>query len=73
MQGGGGRPGCFAVTTNEVRSLAKALDRAGPATKRAGSAINLTYKFDAPGPSRQVWIGFDPFLPHGEVICSSCG
>jgi hypothetical protein len=69
----GAGPGCFAVTTNEARSLAKALDGAGPATKRAGSAINLTYKFDAPSPSRQVWIGFDPFLPHGEVTCSSCG
>jgi hypothetical protein len=69
----GAGPGCFAVTTNEARSLAKALDGAAPATKRAGSAINLTYKFDAPGPSRQVWIGFDPFLPHGEVTCSRCG
>ena len=69
----GAGPGCFAVTTNEARSLAKALDGAGPATKRAGSAIRLHYTFDAPGPSRQVWIGFDPFLPHGEVTCSGCG
>jgi hypothetical protein len=65
--------GCFAVTTNEARSLAKALDGAGPATARKGGAINLNYKFDAPGPSRQVWISFDPFLPHGETICSQCG
>jgi ABC-type Fe3+/spermidine/putrescine transport system ATPase subunit len=65
--------GCFAVTTNEARSLAKALDGAGPATARKGGAINLNYKFDAPGPSRQVWISFDPFLPHGEVTCSQCG
>jgi hypothetical protein len=65
--------GCFAVTTNEARSLAKALDGAGPATARKGGAINLNYKFDAPSPSRQVWISFDPFLPHGEVICSACG
>jgi hypothetical protein len=69
----GAGPGCFAVTTNEARSLAKALDGAGPATKRAGIAIRLHYTFDAPGPSRQVWIGFDPFLPHGEVTCSGCG
>jgi hypothetical protein len=69
----GAGPGCFAVTTNEARSLAKALDGAGPATKRAGSAIRLHYTFDAPGQSRQVWIGFDPFLPHGEVTCSGCG
>jgi hypothetical protein len=69
----GAGPGCFAVTTNEARSLAKALDGAGPAFARKGGAINLNYKFDAPGPSRQVWITFDPFLPHGEVTCSACG
>jgi hypothetical protein len=69
----GAGPGCFAVTTNEARSLAKALDGAGPATAKKGGAINLNYRFDAPGPSRQVWIGFDPFLPHGEVTCSACG
>ena len=61
--------GCFAVTTNEARSLAKALDGAGPADARKGGGINLHYQFDAPGPSRQVWIGFSPFLPHGETTC----
>ena len=65
--------GCFAVTTNEARSVAKALDGAGPAVARKGGAINLNYKFDAPGPSRQVWISFGPLLPHGEVTCSQCG
>jgi hypothetical protein len=64
---------CFAATTNEARSLAKAFDGAGPADARKGGFINLNYKFDAPGPSRQVWINFDPFLPHGEVTCSQCG
>ena len=69
------RPGpsrCFAVTTNEARSLAKALDGAGPADARKGGTIRLHYKFDAPGPSRQVWIDFDPFLPHGEFTWSQC-
>ena len=65
--------GCFAVTTNEARSLAKALDGAGPATARKGGAIRLHYTFDAPGPSRQVWISFDPFLPHGEITARQCG
>ena len=60
--------GCFAVTTNEARSLAKALDGAGPAKKG-----RLRYGFDAPGPSRQVWIGFSPYLPHGETTCLPCG
>jgi hypothetical protein len=68
----GAWPGCFAVTTNEARSLAKALDGAGPAAARKGGAINLTYKFDAPGPSRQVWISFGPFLPHGQLTYSEC-
>ena len=63
--------GCFAVTTNEARSLAKALDGAGPAKK--GDGINLNYRFDAPGPSRQVSIAFEPILPHGETTCSPCG
>ena len=69
----GAGPGCFAVTTNQARSLAKVLDAAGPATATKGGAIRLHYTFDAPGPSRQVWISFDPFLPHGEVTCSQCG
>ena len=69
----GAGPGCFAVTTNEARALAKALDGAGPAFARKGGAIDLNYKFDAPGPSRQVWISFNPFLPHGETTCSRCG
>jgi hypothetical protein len=65
--------GCFEVTTNEARSLAKALDGAGPATATKGGAINLHYAFDAPGPSRQVWISVGPLLPHGEGTCSQCG
>jgi hypothetical protein len=64
-------PGCFAVTTEGARSLAKALDDAGPAKK--GGALGLNYRFNAPGPSRQVWITFEPYLPHGETTCSRCG
>lgn len=64
----GAGPGCFAVTTGEARSLAKALDRAGPAKK--GSLI---FRFNAPDPSRQVWITFNPYFPHGETACLRCG
>jgi hypothetical protein len=60
------------VTTNEARSLAKALDDAGPATARKGGLINVTYTFDASGPSRQVSIGFLPFLPHGKLTYAEC-
>jgi hypothetical protein len=67
----GADPSCFAVTTKGARSLAKALDDAGPARK--GGAFQLNYRFDSPGPSRQVWITFEPYLPHGEITCSACG
>jgi hypothetical protein len=59
--------GCFAVTTNEARSLAKALNGAGPAKKG-----RLNFTFDAPGP-RQIGITFNPYLPHGEDTCLECG
>ena len=64
----GAGPGCFAVTTNEARPLANALDGAVPAKKG-----RLSYTFNAPGPSRQVWITFDPYLPHGKTPCLQCG
>ena len=64
----GAGPGCFAVKTNEARSLANALDGAGPEKKG-----RLNYRFNAPGPNRQVWISFNPFLPHGETTCWQCG
>jgi hypothetical protein len=60
--------GCFAVTTEGARSLAKALEGAAPAKKG-----RLTFTFDAPGPNRQVWIGFSPYFPHGETTCLQCG
>ena len=68
--GGLGGP-CVAVTTNEARSLGKALDGAGPAKKEDG--LVLSYRFNAPNPSRQVWIAFEPYLPHGKTTCSPCG
>jgi len=61
-------PGCFAVTTHDARPLANALDDAGPARKG-----RLSYRFNAPDPSRQVWITFDPYLPHGKTHCLQCG
>jgi hypothetical protein len=64
----GAGPGCFAVTTNEARPLAKALDDAKPAKKG-----RLSYRFNAPDPSRQVWITFNPYLPHGKTTCMRCG
>jgi hypothetical protein len=64
----GAGPGCFAVTTNEARPLANALDDAVPAKKG-----RLSYTFNAPGPGRQVWVTFNPYLPHGKTHCLQCG
>jgi hypothetical protein len=65
---GGAGSGCFAVTTNEARPLANALDDAVPAKEG-----RLSYRFNAPGPRRQVWITFNPYLPHGKTHCLQCG
>jgi hypothetical protein len=60
------------VTVDEARKLEEALD-AGAPTKKGGSA-RLNYEFAAPAPSREnVAIFFEPYLPHGEFICSPCG
>jgi hypothetical protein len=61
-------PRCFDVATAGARSLAKALDGAGPAKKG-----RLDYIFNAPDPNRQVLIGFNPYLPHGKTYCLGCG
>ena len=61
-------PRCFDVTTEGARSLAKALDGAGPAKKG-----RLSYTFNAPDPKRQVLISFNPYLPHGKTHCLGCG
>ena len=42
--------GCFAVTTNEARSLAKALDGAGPATARKGGCDQSELQIRCPRP-----------------------
>jgi hypothetical protein len=60
--------GCFAVTTEGARSLARALDGAGPA-----ETGRLNFTFDVEGTSRQVFIGFNPYFPHGETACLGCG
>ena len=68
------------VTTEEARSLVKALDEAG--LKRDGA---LGYTFEIPGTSvdpppplkgpvrHVVFIGFSPYFPHGETVCLACG
>ena len=63
----GAGPGCFAVTTNEARSLAKALDGAGPADARKGGSISLHYHSMPQARTARSGSASTPFLPHGEV------
>src|SRR5262245_3618133 len=67
------------LTTEQARALAKALDGAG--LDRGG----LMWGFEIPGTSvdpprpekgpvrNKVFIGFSPYLPHGETVCLACG
>jgi hypothetical protein len=63
---------CSDVTTEEARSLAKALDDAG--FEREQPPQWLAYRFKVPFSMRQpALIYFEPYLPHGEWTCSACG
>lgn len=63
---------CSDVTVDEARKLADALDPGVPTQKGGGARLN--YEIAAPAPSREtVDIYFEPYLPHGEFICSPCG
>ena len=71
------------LTTEEARALARALDDAG--LKEKTPEAELAYLFEIPGtsvdlppPSQRrvrnaVFIGFEPYLPHGEWECLPCG
>jgi hypothetical protein len=82
---GGATPTSFTyyvsdVTTEEARALAQVLDGAG-----LKPASQLGYLFEAPGTSadplgpdtgpvrNEGFITFEPYLPHGERVCSACG
>jgi hypothetical protein len=70
------------VTASEARAFAQALDDAE--LKRFLPAAQLGYRFEAPGTSvdppgpqkpvqNEVFITLEPYLPHGESVCSACG
>ena len=62
---------CSDLTTDEARAVAVALDDAG--LERRGAA-RLNYEIEAPGSNPgQANVWFEPYLPHGEIICSVCG
>ncbi len=63
---------CADLTTDEARAVAVALDDAG--LERGGNTYQLQYRIEAPGSSpgeAAVW--FEPYLPHGEIVCTVCG
>ena len=61
---------CSDVTNEEAHMLARAFDDAGFEPVRAG----LGYFFATPGSNeKNAQIGFEPYLPHGEIFCSVCG
>jgi hypothetical protein len=67
------------LTTEEARAVTQALDEAGL------PGGGLMYSFEIPGTSvdpprpqkgpvrNEVFIGFTPYLPHGETVCLGCG
>jgi hypothetical protein len=63
---------CADMTTNEARVIAVALDDAG--LERASGANRLHYRIEAPGSNPgEASIYFEPYLPHGEIVCTVCG
>jgi hypothetical protein len=63
---------CASVTSEEARTLDKALDDAGLEGGTTDKVVR--YVFRVPGPIREpAEIFFEPYLPHGEVTCSVCG
>jgi hypothetical protein len=72
---------CSAMTIDEARTLAKALEDAGPTEKEDPAdrtfrtdSSRLDYEFEGPAQDQDgVVIYFEPYLPHGEIACSACG
>jgi hypothetical protein len=89
LTGGGGLPltpvtrYVSDLTTEQARALARALDDAGLREKtpqaQLGYLVEIPGASVDPGPPAKgpvrnaIFIGFEPYLPHGEWICSPCG
>ena len=61
---------CADMPTEEARAIAVALDDAG--LQRQG-AYRLKYQIEAQGLPDAASVYFEPYLPHGEIVCSVCG
>jgi hypothetical protein len=59
---------CVRVTTENARALAQILDDAG--YPRPGFEVRMWLRYvleDSDAPKNNVWISFEPVLPHGEA------
>jgi hypothetical protein len=64
---------CTALSTEQARTLAAALDDAGTQRRDPQQQLEPTYNLsDATGKSAGT-IMFTPYLPHGEAPCIACG
>ena len=62
---------CSDVTSEEAHMLAQSLDDAAGFEPMG---LRLGYRFGTPGSDEKTAeIYFEPYLPHGEVLCSVCG
>jgi len=62
---------CSDLTTEDARAIAVALEDAG--LKRAGGA-RMRYRIEAPDMNPgEASVYFEPYLPHGEIVCTVCG
>ena len=65
---------CSELTTGEARAVAEALEDAGLRQDQFQTPYALVYYARISGALRsQVYIRFEPILPHGEIGCSACG
>jgi hypothetical protein len=62
---------CSNLTTEEARAVTAALEDAR--IERSGGG-RLHYKIEAPGSDPgEVNVWLEPYLPHGEIVCTVCG
>jgi hypothetical protein len=70
-----GHNGCVDMTTEEARSFAATLDAAG-IDRVTYLRLRLEYDLSSLTLStifRRARVFFEPYVPHGEITCSSCG
>jgi hypothetical protein len=65
--------GCYAVTTEDARAIAEALENAGFKRNKDNFGLRYSVPVRSNGRIRKAYVEFDPLLPNGELACSACG